>query len=209
MAVTTPASSCPGIVGVRSRSWRSVQVEGQLSSVPTNPDPWISTSTSLIAGLGSGRSLSFIPAVPAAWSVTTIAFIVVSSSLLAIKKRETASAFCYATPDAPSHYPQGPAPVPRRRAAARLAPRRGDAGRRRRARGIARAALQIFRSVREIAAASARRRGARHPPHLRCDLPARPAGDRALLLVGVVPPDQPGQAAGAGQCRVDGAVRFA
>jgi hypothetical protein len=30
----------------------------------------------LIAACGSGRSTSFIPAVPAAWSVTTIAFIV-------------------------------------------------------------------------------------------------------------------------------------
>src|SRR6185369_13002133 len=32
--------------------------------------------TSFIAADGSGRSTSFIPAVPAAWSVTTIAFIV-------------------------------------------------------------------------------------------------------------------------------------
>src|SRR5215471_18905084 len=32
--------------------------------------------TSFIAAGGSGRSTSFIPAVPAAWSVTTIAFIV-------------------------------------------------------------------------------------------------------------------------------------
>jgi hypothetical protein len=31
--------------------------------------------TSFIAGCGSGRSVSFIPAVPAAWSVTMIAFI--------------------------------------------------------------------------------------------------------------------------------------
>src|SRR5215468_10251200 len=30
--------------------------------------------TSFIAACGSGRSISFIPAVPAAWSVTTIAF---------------------------------------------------------------------------------------------------------------------------------------
>src|SRR4029453_7309644 len=39
--------------------------------------------TSFIAACGSGRSTSFIPAVPAAWSVATIAFIVrlpVSSS---------------------------------------------------------------------------------------------------------------------------------
>jgi hypothetical protein len=32
--------------------------------------------TSLIAACGSGRFTSFIPAVPAAWSVTTIAFII-------------------------------------------------------------------------------------------------------------------------------------
>src|SRR5947209_3256788 len=32
--------------------------------------------TSFIAACGSGRSTSVIPAVPAAWSVTTIAFIV-------------------------------------------------------------------------------------------------------------------------------------
>ena len=31
--------------------------------------------TSLIAAGGSGRSTSVIPAVPAAWSVTTVAFI--------------------------------------------------------------------------------------------------------------------------------------
>jgi hypothetical protein len=30
--------------------------------------------TSFIAACGSGRSTSFIPAVPAAWPVTTIAF---------------------------------------------------------------------------------------------------------------------------------------
>src|SRR6266542_4327814 len=39
-AVTAPASSCPGIDGVRSRSRRSVQVEGHASSVGTNPDAW-------------------------------------------------------------------------------------------------------------------------------------------------------------------------
>jgi adenylate cyclase len=37
-AVTTPASSWPGIDGVRSRSRRSVQVEGHSISVGTNPD---------------------------------------------------------------------------------------------------------------------------------------------------------------------------
>src|SRR2546430_2077909 len=36
--VTTPASSCPGIEGVRSRPTRSVQVEGHVSSSPVNPD---------------------------------------------------------------------------------------------------------------------------------------------------------------------------
>src|SRR6478672_13797390 len=74
-AVTNPASSCPGIDGVRSRPRRSVQVEGHASSVGTNPDAWTLTTTSFIAACGSGRSTSFIPAVPAAWSVTTIAFI--------------------------------------------------------------------------------------------------------------------------------------
>src|SRR5262245_36441288 len=34
--------------------------------------------TSFIAAGGSGRSTSFIPAVPAAWSVTTIAFMIIS-----------------------------------------------------------------------------------------------------------------------------------
>src|SRR3954447_25539451 len=37
-AATTPASSCPGMRGVRSRSRRSVQVEGHAISVGTNPD---------------------------------------------------------------------------------------------------------------------------------------------------------------------------
>src|SRR5215470_1245135 len=78
-AVTTPASSCPGIDGVRSRPRRSVQVEGHVSSVGTNPDAWTRTTTSFIAACGSGRSTSFIPAVPAAWSVTTIAFMEISS----------------------------------------------------------------------------------------------------------------------------------
>src|SRR5207253_2310224 len=40
-AATTPASSWPGIDGVRSRSRRSVQVEGHAISVGTNPDAWI------------------------------------------------------------------------------------------------------------------------------------------------------------------------
>src|ERR1700742_5159828 len=38
--------------------------------------------TSFIAACGSGRSTSFIPAVPAAWSVTTIAFIIIFSSVI-------------------------------------------------------------------------------------------------------------------------------
>src|SRR5499427_2551134 len=38
--------------------------------------------TSFIAAGGSGRSTSFIPAVPAAWSVTTIAFMGIVSSVL-------------------------------------------------------------------------------------------------------------------------------
>src|SRR6516165_1126827 len=37
--------------------------------------------TSFIAACGSGRATSFIPAVPAAWSVTTIAFIAIASSV--------------------------------------------------------------------------------------------------------------------------------
>jgi hypothetical protein len=38
---------------------RSVHVEGQLNSVPTNPDACICTTTSFIAARGSGRSDSF------------------------------------------------------------------------------------------------------------------------------------------------------
>src|SRR4030095_16547403 len=40
--------------------------------------------TSFIAACGSGRSTSFIPAVPAAWSVTTIAFMGVVSSVICL-----------------------------------------------------------------------------------------------------------------------------
>src|SRR6266571_4565566 len=40
--------------------------------------------TSFIAAGGSGRSTSFIPAVPAAWSVTTIAFIGIVSSVICL-----------------------------------------------------------------------------------------------------------------------------
>jgi hypothetical protein len=42
------------------------------------PDAWTSTTTSLIAGVGSGRSVRVIPAASAAWSVATIAFIFTS-----------------------------------------------------------------------------------------------------------------------------------
>src|SRR5262245_1209143 len=38
--------------------------------------------TSFIAACGSGRSTSFIPAVPAAWSVTMIAFMGIFSSVI-------------------------------------------------------------------------------------------------------------------------------
>src|SRR5882672_1391197 len=38
--------------------------------------------TSFIAACGSGRFTSFIPAVPAAWSVTTIAFMTIFSSVI-------------------------------------------------------------------------------------------------------------------------------
>src|SRR5438067_242699 len=40
--------------------------------------------TSFIAACGSGRSISFIPAVPAAWSVTTIAFMMIFSSVICV-----------------------------------------------------------------------------------------------------------------------------
>ena len=38
--------------------------------------------TSFIAAGGAGRSTSFIPAVPAAWSVTTIAFMGIVSAVI-------------------------------------------------------------------------------------------------------------------------------
>jgi hypothetical protein len=41
-------------------------------------------TTSFIAACGSGRSASFIPAVPAAWSVTTIAFMEIVSSVICL-----------------------------------------------------------------------------------------------------------------------------
>src|SRR5579862_8260186 len=66
--------------GVRSRSRRSVQVEGHSNSVPTNPDANTWTTTSFIAARGSGRSSNFIPAVPRALSTTTIALIATHGS---------------------------------------------------------------------------------------------------------------------------------
>ncbi len=44
--VPAPASSWPGIDGVRPRPRRSVQVEGHDSSSPVNPDAWTRTTTS-------------------------------------------------------------------------------------------------------------------------------------------------------------------
>src|SRR4051794_19216406 len=44
--------------------------------------------TSFIAAGGSGRSTSFIPAVPAAWSVTTIAFMIIFSSVICLLSRD-------------------------------------------------------------------------------------------------------------------------
>src|SRR5215470_17705727 len=40
--------------------------------------------TSFIAAGGSGRSTSFIPGIPAAWSVTTIAFMGIVSSIICL-----------------------------------------------------------------------------------------------------------------------------
>ena len=40
--------------------------------------------TSFIAACGSGRFTSFIPAVPAAWSVTTIAFMIIFYSVICL-----------------------------------------------------------------------------------------------------------------------------
>src|ERR1700756_2522556 len=62
------------IAWARSRPARSTHVEGHSHSAGTKPDAWTSTTTSLIAGVGSGRSASVIPAASAVWSVTTIAF---------------------------------------------------------------------------------------------------------------------------------------
>src|SRR4029453_11015634 len=47
--------------------------------------------TSFIAACGSGRSTSFIPAVPAAWSVTTIAFMGIVSTVICLLGGNVAS----------------------------------------------------------------------------------------------------------------------
>src|SRR5690349_22099909 len=62
------------IAWARSRPERSTHVEGHSHSAGTKPDAWTSTTTSLIAGVGCGRSASVIPAVSAAGFVATIAF---------------------------------------------------------------------------------------------------------------------------------------
>src|ERR1700748_2740867 len=62
------------IAGARSRPERSTHVEGHSHSAGTKPDAWTSTTTSLIAGVGSGRSASVILAAFAAVFVATIAF---------------------------------------------------------------------------------------------------------------------------------------
>ncbi|GFE86453.1 hypothetical protein GCM10011488_14070 [Steroidobacter agaridevorans] len=49
-------------------------------------------TTSFIAGSGSGRSTNFIPAVPAAWSVTTIAFMEWSPRIRRVMPRATVAA---------------------------------------------------------------------------------------------------------------------
>src|SRR3954452_15051773 len=69
------------IAGARSCPERSTHVEGHSHSAGTKPDAWTSTTTSLIAGFGSGRSASVIPAASAAWSVATTAFIGASAYL--------------------------------------------------------------------------------------------------------------------------------
>src|SRR5438552_10104383 len=50
--------------------------------------------TSFIAAGGSGRSTSFIPAVPAAWSVTTIAFMIIFSAVSCLFGGNVAASEC-------------------------------------------------------------------------------------------------------------------
>src|SRR5207248_8730853 len=62
--------------------------------------------TSFIAPGGSGRSTSFIPAVPAAWSVTTIAFMIIFSSVICLFGGNVASmGACRSRTNADDHLP--------------------------------------------------------------------------------------------------------
>src|SRR5438552_3545804 len=62
--------------------------------------------TSFIAACGSGRSTSFIPAVPAAWSVTTIAFMIIFSSVICLFGGNVASmGACRSGTSADDHLP--------------------------------------------------------------------------------------------------------
>src|SRR5438874_10120588 len=62
--------------------------------------------TSFIAACGSGRSTSFIPAVPAAWSVTTIAFMIIFSSVICLFGGNVASmGACRSRTNADDHLP--------------------------------------------------------------------------------------------------------
>src|SRR5438477_5453147 len=62
--------------------------------------------TSFIAACGSGRSTSFIPAVPAAWSVTTIAFMMIFSSVICLFGGNVASmGACRSRTNADDHLP--------------------------------------------------------------------------------------------------------
>ena len=58
----------------RSLPDRSTHVDDHSHSAGTNPDACTSTITSLIAGTGSGTSMSVMPAASADRSVATIAF---------------------------------------------------------------------------------------------------------------------------------------
>src|SRR5215472_6244695 len=63
--------------------------------------------TSFIAAGGSGRSTSFIPAVPATWSVTTIAFMMIFSSVIASRPR-TLMGSCRSRTNADDRLPADP-----------------------------------------------------------------------------------------------------
>src|SRR5437667_7407151 len=63
--------------------------------------------TSFIAACGSGRSTSFIPAVPAAWSVTTVAFMIIFSSFICLFGGNVASmGACRSRTNADDHLPR-------------------------------------------------------------------------------------------------------